>query len=71
MLCVDAIRTLYEQEIIIGGEGDTRIDITMNLGGYVWEDVLQGKESLADGKHTDADIPLKNVKVTLLDQMEK
>ena len=68
MLCVDAIRTLYEQEIIIGGEGDTRIDITMNLGGYVWEDVLQGKESLADGKHTDADIPLKNVKVTLLDQ---
>ena len=65
-MCFDAIRTLYEQEFIISDEGG--FDITMNLGGYVWEDVLEGKESLADGNRTDADVKLKNVIVTLFDE---
>ena len=81
--CLDAIRTLYEQEIVIGGEPTSEIppeppkppkpsiDITMNLGGYVWEETLQGKESLADGKRTSSDKKIKNAKVTLYDETGK
>lgn len=65
----DAIRSIYEQEIIIGIRGPTPFDITMNLGGHVWEDSLATKESKADGISNTAgenlDRPLKNVKVTL------
>ncbi len=70
VMCADAIRTLYEQEFYLPGEGtppppDEQEDLFMNLGGYVWEDILEGKESLADGLRTDSDIKLKNIKVTL------
>ena len=41
----------------------------MNLGGYVWEDGVANKESLADGVNNTTgegiDKPLKNIKVTL------
>ena len=69
VMCTDAIRSLYEQEFIVAEE--TPIDITMKIGGYVWEDVLEGKESLADGKLTEEDIKLKNVIVTLFDEDEE
>ena len=61
---VDAIRTIYQQELIIPmGEIEEPI---MNLGGHVWEDTKTGKETAADGvSTTEGDIPLKNVKVTL------
>ena len=63
VMCADAVRTLYEQKLRI--PDDIPIQLYMNLGGYVWEDILQGKESLADGLRTEADIKLKNIKVTL------
>ena len=35
----------------------------------VWEEVLSGKESLADGLNTtEGDIKLKNIKVSLYDE---
>lgn len=67
-ICVDAIRVLYEQELIICG-GEEPIDTTMELGGHVWEDGVATKESKADGvSNTDGegiDTPLPNVKVTI------
>ena len=61
----DAIRTIYEQEIQI----HVKIDMTMDLGGHVWEDSLASKEMLADGisntQGEGLDNPLPNVKVTL------
>ena len=47
------------------GDDDTPLDITMKLGGYTWEDVLEGKENLSNGMKTEADVVLPNVKVTL------
>ena len=45
------------------------IDITMKLGGNVWEEILSGKETLADGLNTtEGDINLKNIKVSLYDE---
>ena len=70
-ICVDAIRVLYEQELIIcsGDDEGNPIDTTMELGGHVWEDGVATKESKADGvSNTDGegiDTPLPNVKVTL------
>ena len=44
-------------------------DITMKLGGNVWEEALSGKESLADGLNTtEGDFNLKNIKVSLYDE---
>ena len=43
-------------------------DVTMKLGGYVWEDVFEGKENLADGRRTENDLPIPNIKVTLFEQ---
>lgn len=63
MMVMDAIRSLYEQELELG---IGKITPALNLGGHVWEDALTGKESLADGiSSTTGDIPLKNIKVTL------
>ena len=62
---MDAIRTIYEQELEIGADGIT-ISTTMDLGGHVWEDTVATKESKADGvSTTSGDKALKNVKVTL------
>lgn len=64
---VEACRTLYEQEFTIDTEEKGKI--VMNLGGYVWEDGVANKESLADGVNNTTgegiDKPLKNIKVTL------
>ena len=65
VMCADAFRELYEQELILTCDEETKIQLTMNLGGYVWEEILQGKESLADGLRTEEDIKLKNIRVTL------
>ena len=44
-------------------------DITMKLGGYVWEETLSGKENLADGvSTTEGDRRYKNIKVSLYDE---
>ena len=44
-------------------------DITMKLGGYVWEETLSGKETLADGvSTTEGDRRYKNIKVSLYDE---
>ena len=75
-------RTLYEQEVSLFGtdEKESLLDITMKLGGYVWEDTPSGKETAIDGlriiNSVDADIDdsteetmrdkaLENVRVTL------
>ncbi len=45
------------------------INITMKLGGYVWEETLSGKENLADGvSTTEGDRRYKNIKVSLYDE---
>ena len=67
-----ADRELYELTINLNPD-DTDIKITMNLGGYVWEDIKTTKENIADGRFKvadpttgeEVDIPLKNIKVTL------
>ena len=69
IMTADAIRSIYEQEIIIGFD-KVAIDTTMDLGGHVWEDVPSGKESIADGQSTilqgqNGDRAIPNVKVTL------
>lgn len=46
-MVADAIRTVYEEEIIL--LEDDPADITMELGGDVWEDIRGGKETLPDG----------------------
>ena len=67
---MDAIRSIYEQEIIIGTDGNIiKLNTSMDLGGHVWEDGVATKETKADGvSNTDGeniDKALKNVKVTL------
>ncbi len=64
-------RNLYKLTIHLTGGGDQKLDITMDLGGYVWEDVKDTKQNIADGIHSDLynkegnDRVLPNVKVTL------
>lgn len=69
VMAADAIRSIYEQEIEIGKDGNIiKISTTMDLGGHVWEDGVATKESKADGVSNTSgnmDRPLKNVKVTL------
>ena len=66
---VDAIRSVYEQEIEIGKQGGIKIATSMDLGGHVWEDGVATKETKADGvsntQGDNIDKSLKNVKVTL------
>ena len=41
----------------------------MDLGGYVWEDALVGKENKADGlNNTTGDKPIQNIRVILYDK---
>ena len=46
-------RNLYKLTIHLTGGGDQKLDITMDLGGYVWEDVKDTKQNIADGIHSD------------------
>ena len=70
LIIAEAIRVIYEQELIIGKTEDKEINLSMDLGGHVWEDVPTGKESVADGKSSilsgeGEDRALPNIKVTL------
>ena len=46
------------------------VDLTMELGGYVWEDAKSGKESVSNGKYNkdEGDRPIPNMLVTLYRQ---
>jgi len=44
---------------------NTDIDLSMKLGGYVWEDAEGGKESVQDGKLTSKENKIPNVRITL------
>lgn len=60
-------RMIYGESIIIPiGNGDY-ITTTMKVGGFVFQDQLQGKESNYDGKKQENDINLKNIEVSLYD----
>ncbi len=81
LAAMDAIRSIYEQEINLGfdpdnppgnppgNSPDNPIGLKMDLGGHVWEDGVETKETKADGVSNtvgdNIDKPLKNVKVTL------
>ena len=72
IMAADAIRSIYEQEFILGEDNPFKIGTTMNLGGHVWEDVPGGKENISDGissilleQEDGQDKVLPNVKVTL------
>lgn len=64
-------REYYTLTIHLNGKGDGLLDITMNLGGYVWEDTLDTKVNKQDGinpgliEEDTNDKPIENVKVTL------
>lgn len=61
-----AIRSVYVQEVTIAENLEIRNEIS--IGGYVWEDGVSTKESIADGLNNtsgEVDTPLKNIKVTL------
>lgn len=57
-------RNLYK-EVVKLSNGGTIIPTTMNLGGYVWEDVPENKENMANGIKDNTDRVMPNVKVTL------
>lgn len=62
-------RKLFKTEIEIDAGDDNAFPITMDLGGKVWEDVPEGKESLTDGIFKEGiDRVLPNVKVTIYDE---
>ena len=66
---MDAIRSIYEQEVEIGKGNRIVLNTSMDLGGHVWEDGVATKETKADGvsntQGDNIDKSLKNVKVTL------
>ena len=49
-------------------EIDEFIDLTMQLGGKVWEDKKSGKENIENGKFDDGENLIPNVIVTLYDE---
>ena len=64
-ISAEADREIHTEELEIAVD---LIDITMDLGGHVWEDKPGTKESVVDGLRNISggiDIPLENVKVTL------
>ncbi len=69
---LNSSRTLYQTSLELGQDDGIGFDITMDLGGYVWEDEFGNKESSVDGQfhltdNTDQfmDRALPNIKVTL------
>lgn len=65
LMSADADRKIHRQELELAEE---LIDITMDLGGHVWEDGAASKESKVDGISNTTggnDISLPNIKVTL------
>lgn len=58
-------RTLHSTSLEIGKAG---IPVTMDLGGTVWEEVSDNKESAANGLKDSKDRVIPNVKVTLYTQ---
>lgn len=60
-------REIKKQELTIPiGNGDY-ITTTMKIGGFVFQDQLQGKENNYDGKKLENDLNLKNIEVALYD----
>lgn len=61
LMAADAIRSVYEQELEFG----VKFDITMEIGGNVWEDLKGGKETLADGKQGSEEPAVVGIPVIL------
>lgn len=61
---IDYKRELIHEELEIK-VNDKYLPSRMKIGGFVFEDIPQGKENLADGKKAENDINLKNIQVTL------
>lgn len=65
LMVADADRTIYTEELILS----SKIQTSMDLGGYVWEDSFVGKESKYDGlNNTTGDKAIQNIRVILYDQ---
>lgn len=62
-------RKLFKTELEIDADTPNGFPMTMDLGGKVWEDMPEGKESLTDGIYKEGtDRVLPNVKVTIYDE---
>ena len=46
-MITDGVRTIYKKTLRVGN--DLEISSEINIGGNVWEDGVNGKESKADG----------------------
>lgn len=63
-------RKTLETQMNIPNEPNKPVDLTMELGGYVWEDANSGKENISNGKYSkdEGDKPIPNMLVTLYRQ---
>ncbi len=64
---VRAERRLIEESLEIEIFGNPYMSARMKLGGFVFEDIPQTKESIANGQKDQNDINLKNIEVALYD----
>lgn len=64
LMATDAIRSIYEVEL----EMETDHDTTMELGGNVWEDVRDGKETIANGRQDGNEPPVEGIPVILYNE---
>ena len=67
MLYILAQERLILKENLIIPIGDGTIQTTLKLGGFVFQDQLQGKENKQDGLKQENDLNLKNIEVALYD----
>lgn len=68
IMAANADRTIYTDELTLS----SKIQTSMDLGGYVWEDALVGKENKADGlNNTTGDKAIQNIRVILYDKNNK
>ena len=61
----EANRQLIEQSLEIDIFGNPYMSTRMKIGGFVFEDVPQTKETIADGRLGEGDVNLKNIEVAL------
>lgn len=62
---VSANRNLIHQEMEINIFDNPYMSARMKIGGFVFEDVPQTKETVANGRLDDGDVNLKNIEVAL------
>lgn len=62
-----ADRRLIQESLEIEIFGNPYMSARMKLGGFVFEDIPQTKESIANGQKDQNDINLKNIEVALID----